>query len=147
MKIFILLSILSFNLLAVEIKFIGPCDENFIMRKNVSEVYPNVGELTVETLKKFNVPFIGTPEGLSSIFETPIGERSLEVVSDIEMRAYGWCYSVDGIAPELYPHQVPVYSHTKSVVWHYGFARYYKGQWVTQCTPAYTIKPKFLCED
>ena len=147
MKIFILLFIASMNLKAVEITFIGPCDEDFIMKKNVSEAYRNVGELTIGTLKKFNIPFIGTPEGISSIFETPIGDRALEVVSDIEMRAYGWCYSVDGFSPELYPHQVPVYSHTKSIVWHYGFARYYKGQWVTQCTPAHTIKPKFLCED
>jgi hypothetical protein len=147
MKILILLIFISINLKAVEITFIGPCDEDFIMKENVSEAYRNVGELTIGTLKKFNIPFIGTPEGISSIFETPIGDRALEVVSDIEMRAYGWCYSVDGFSPKLYPHQVPVYSHTKSIVWHYGFARYYKGQWVTQCTPAYTIRPKFLCED
>jgi hypothetical protein len=147
MKIFILLIFISMNLKAVEITFIGPCDEDFIMKQKVLETYSNVGELTVGTLKKFNIPFIGTSEGMSSIFGTPTGDSALEVVSDIEMRAYGWCYSVDGFAPELYPHQVPVYSHTKSIVWHYGFARYYKGQWVSQCTPAHTIKPKFLCED
>jgi hypothetical protein len=147
MIISIFLSIMSFQLWALELKFIGPCDEDFILKAQVSGDYSNVGELTVATLKQFKIPFKGSPEGISSVFHTPTGEEALEVVSPNEMRAYGWCYSIDGIAPEVYPHEAPVYPHTKSIVWHYGFARYYNGQWVTQCTPAHTVKPKFLCED
>ena len=82
MKILILLFIASMNLKAVEITFIGPCDEDFIMKENVSEAYRNVGELTIGTLKKFNIPFIGTPEGISSIFETPIGDEYWESPRD-----------------------------------------------------------------
>ncbi len=147
MIISIFLSIMSFQLWALELKFIGPCDEDFILKAQVSGDYSNVGELTVATLKQFTIPFKGSPEGISSVFHTPTGEEALEVVSPNEMRAYGWCYSIDGISPEVYPHEAPVYPHTKSIVWHYGFARYYNGQWVTQCTPAHTVKPKFLCED
>jgi hypothetical protein len=132
---------------AVELKFIGPCSENFIMRTMVDEAHENVGQLTIETLKKFNIPFVGAYEGLASAFETPIGDAAVEVISAEEVRAYGWCFSVDGVAPELYPHQVPVNQTTKSVVWHFGYARFFRGQWVTQCTPAWKVRPVFLCED
>ena len=147
MKTFLLIMLFSLSSYAVELKFIGPCQEEFIMRTIVSDEFSNVGELTIETLKKFGIPFLGNYQGLNSAFETPVGEGAIEVISDVELRAYGWCYSVDGIAPEVFPHEMPVTSETKMVVWHFGFARYYKGEWVTQCTPAFTVKPKFLCED
>jgi hypothetical protein len=147
MKKFILPLLFSLSANAVELKFIGPCAETFIMRVNVKEEYANVGQLTIETLKKFNIPYQGSYEGLASAFETPVGDASVEVISNEEMRAYGWCYSVDGVAPEVYPHEVPITAKTKSVVWHFGYARFYKGQWVTQCSPAWKVKPKFLCED
>lgn len=147
MKSFFILLLICTNLWAVEITFIGPCDENFIMKVQVSEDYPNVGELTINTLKKFQIPFMGTPEGLLSAFETPVGDKAIEVVSNNELRAYGWCYSVDGYSPDIYPNQVPVDKNTKSIVWHFGFAHYLNGQWITQCTPAHKIRPKFLCEE
>ncbi len=146
MKIFFITALISLSSFALEIKFIGPCEERFIMRAEVKENYSNVGELTIATLTKFGIPFKGSPEGLSSAFNTPTGDDSLEILSDDEMRAYGWCFSVDGVSPEVYPHQIPVTSETKSIVWHYGFAHYYKGEWITQCTPAYTIKPAFICK-
>lgn len=147
MKKFILPLLFSLSADAVELKFIGPCQEAFIMKVNVTEDYENVGQLTIETLKKFGIPHKGTYEGLASAFETPTGDASVEVISDIELRAYGWCFSVDGVSPEVYPHEVTITRDTKSVVWHFGFARYYKGQWVTQCTPAWKVKPAFLCKD
>lgn len=142
---YILLLLVSFSVSAVELSFIGPCSKTPVMTVDVSKNFKNIGELTVKTLTKMNVPFIGSEEGLASIFNTPIGDGALEILSDHEMRAYGWCYSVDGVAPEIYPHEVPVTHKTKTITWHYGFARYYKGEWVTQCTPAYSVKPDFLC--
>lgn len=147
MKKYLLPLLISLSANAVELKFIGPCQESFIMKVNVKEEYANVGQLTIETLKKFNIPYQGSYEGLASAFETPVGDASVEVISDFELRAYGWCFSVDGVSPEVYPHEVPVTPKTKSVVWHFGYARYYKGQWVTQCTPAWKVKPAFLCKD
>lgn len=111
----------------------------------VKEVYSNVGALSIGTLKKMNIPFKGSEAGLASVFNTPTGDDALEILSDYEMRAYGWCYSVDGVAPEIYPDEVPLTDKTKVVTWHFGFARYYKGEWVTQCTPAYSVRPDFLC--
>lgn len=148
MKKYILPFLLTYSAYgAVELSFIGPCDENFIMKTSVSHEYRNVGELTIETLKKFNIPFKGTEKGLASAFETPTGDASVEIISDVEMRAYGWCFSVDGVSPELYPHEIPVTAFTKKIVWHFGYARFFRGRWVTQCTPAWKVKPDFLCKD
>ena len=133
--------------MAIELKFIGPCDENFIMRTEVEDGFVNVGELTVLTLKKFGIPFMGSEEGLSSVFSTPVGKDAIEIISEDEMRAYGWCFSVDGIAPEVFPHEIRITPQTRSIVWHFGFARFYKGEWFTQCTPAYSVKPDFLCQE
>lgn len=149
MKKFLILSalFLSLSVFAVELKFIGPCSIEFIMKVNVDEAYTDVGTLTISTLSKFSIPHQGTPEGLVSAFETPFGDEAIEVISDEELRAYGWCFAVDDIAPEVYPHEAPITAETKSVVWTFGFARFYKGEWVTQCTPAHTVKPAFLCKD
>ena len=147
MKTLILILLFSLSAQAVELKFIGPCQEEFIMKTEVTEEFRNVGELTIATLSKFNIPFKGTAEGLASAFETPTGADAVERVSDIESRAYGWCFAIDGEAPDLYPHQVQVTPLTKEITWTFGFARYYRGEWITQCTPAHKIRPAFLCED
>jgi hypothetical protein len=137
----------SLSAKALEIKFIGPCEEKPLFETNIKFDYENVGELTIGTLIKFNIPFKGTEGGLNSAFETPTGLEAMEVISDQEMKAYGWCFSVDGVAPEVYPNEVPVTLKTKSIVWHFGYAHFLKGQWITQCTPAYKEKPAFLCKN
>jgi len=144
MKTLILALLVSFSASAVELKFIGPCSDEFIMKTEVTEEFANVGELTVATLAKWSVPFKGDAQGLASVFE--IGNL-MENVSPTEIRAYGWCYSVDGEAPEVYPNEVLITPDTKSVVWHYGFALFKDGQWITQCTPGYTVRPASLCTD
>lgn len=144
MKTLLITTLLSISAHAVELSFIGPCSDEFIMKTEVTDEYLNVGELTIATLSKWNIPFKGTAEGLNSAFE--IGNM-METVSSNEMRAYGWCYSIDGEAPEAYPHEITVTPDTKTIVWHYGFALYKNGEWITQCTPAHTIKPASLCKD
>jgi hypothetical protein len=147
-KFLLLILFFSSSLKAeVELTFIGPCSEKFIMRTIAKDHFKNVGELTIGMLQKFQIPYEGSPEGLASAFETPTGEAAVEVISDEELRAYGWCFSVDGIAPEVYPHEALLTENTKSVVWHYGFARFFQGKWITQCTPAWKIKPRFICQD
>lgn len=147
MKKLILALLLSTSAQAIELKFIGPCEEKFIMKVQVNEEYDNVGELTVATLAKFNIPFKGSSEGIASAFETPTGAGAVEVVSSEETRAYGWCFSVDGVSPEVYPHEVAISPDTKQIIWHFGFARYFRGEWITQCTPSHTVRPAFLCKD
>jgi len=147
MKTFILFFLMSFGAHAVELKFFGPCTDTFIMKTEVTEDYLNVGELTISTLTKFGIPFSGTAENLQSAFLTPTGAEAVEVLSPHESRYYGWCFSVDGIASEFFPHESPITPETKSIVWTFGFAHLKDGEWVSQCTPAHQVKPKFLCQD
>lgn len=147
MKNFILMFLISLKLHAIELKFIGPCSENFIMKTQVRDEYLNVGELTVATLTKFGIPFTGSAEVLQSAFLTPTGSSAIEIVSSNEARYYGWCYSVDGVYPETYPHEVPITPDTKSIVWTFSYDHLLNGQWGAPCTPSHKIKPLFLCQD
>lgn len=147
MKTLLLSLFVSLSASAIELKFIGPCQEEFIMRTEVTEEFDNVGELTIATLAKFKIPFQGTAQGLNSAFETPTGNAAMEIISNTEMRAYGWCYSVDGFSPEVFPHEIPITPDTKSITWTFGFAHMKGGQWIAQCTPAWTVKPASMCID
>lgn len=147
MKTFFITLLFSLNALAIELSFTGPCSDEFIMRTQVEEEYENVGELTAQTLTKFGIPFLGSAEGIASVFETPLGDAAIEVISPTEIRAYGWCFAVDGVAPDLYSHEVPITRETKKITWTFGFAHFKDGQWITQCTPAYKVKPASMCED
>lgn len=148
MKKLLFLAFLTTNLFAaVELTFYGPCDEGFVLKAKVDGDFRNAGELTVATLEHFGIPFQGSEEGLASVFGTPVGEAAKEILGKNEFRAYGWCYAVDGVAPGVYPHEAPVTPETQTITWTYGFAHYKNGQWLSQCTPAYTVKPTKLCSD
>jgi hypothetical protein len=146
MKIFIALFVFSLSAYATELKFIGACDEDFVMRTEVNESFQNVGVLTIQTLKKFGIPFLGNEHGLNTVFNSPIGLDALEIISDTEMRSYGWCFEVNGIIPELFPSEIPLTSEIQSITWFYGYAHYLDGVWKSQCEPAWKIKPAFLCQ-
>lgn len=146
MKFIIINLLLSISVWGIDLKFIGPCEKSPIRTIKIDKSFSNVGELTLAALEENQIPYLGTEEGFNSIFNTPTGLEAIEVLSDFEMRSYGWCYSVDGISPEIYPDEMPITPKTKTIVWHYGFAHFYKGEWLTQCTPAYTVKPRALCQ-
>lgn len=127
------------------LEFIGPCSSRPILKAELRDYQATVGHTTVAVLDKKQIPYLGTIEGINSVFGTPYGMDAMEVVSDTEMRSYGWCYKVDGEIPEVFPHLYPITPQTKRVSWFYGFAHYLKGEWVSQCEPAHKIKPAFLC--
>lgn len=138
---------MKFSLLILPIVFeiTGPCAPSPLLKKLVSSDSTNVGDLTVEVLTKNKIPYIGGSQGIRSIYETPTDLRSLEIISDIEMRAYGWCYEVDGKITEVYPNDASL-SGVKRVRWFYGFAHFLEGEWVSQCEEAWRVSPKFLCQ-
>lgn len=139
------MSLLLASLLTIE--FIGPCSPKPLLQTTASvNSAADVGALTIMTLRSRGIPFAGTERGLNSAFETPIGDGALEVISDTEMRSYGWCYQVDGLVPEVFPDDYLLDQGMRRITWFFGFAHYKHGQWVSQCEPAYNIKPKFLCK-
>ena len=130
---------------SLTVEFIGPCSERPLLSTTLEALESsNLGQVTIETLEKFNIQYQGSEAGLNSAFGSPIGIDAVEVISNNEMRSYGWCFEVDGQVPEHYPDIISV-SDVKKVKWFFGYAHYLNGQWISQCEPAYKLKPDFLC--
>ena len=130
---------------SLTVEFIGPCHDRPLLRATVeTEQTSSVGKVTIETLEKFKINYKGSEAGINSAFGSPIGIDAMEVLSDTEMRSYGWCFEVDGKVPENYPDSISV-SSAKKVKWFYGYAHYLNGNWISQCEPAHKLKPDFLC--
>lgn len=128
------------------LEFIGPCSHEplFTTEWNNPQV-SSVGALTISALEKNNISYKGNERGLNSAFGSPIGMDALEIISDREMRSYGWCFEVDGVVPEVYADEVPL-TGVRKVRWFFAYAHYQNGQWISQCEPAHKKRPAFLCK-
>ncbi len=131
--------------LALSLSFIGPCDKEplFETSQELSKE-ENVGVITTQVLENNDIEFVGSELGLNSAFGTPMGTEAYEIISKSEMYAYGWCYSVNGFEPALYPNEIAVKQDDK-ILWWFGYAHYKEGEWISQCEPSYKRKPDFLC--
>jgi hypothetical protein len=140
-----LLSLLSTSASALTLEVVGPCSETPVHRLEAS-VRPgsSVGAVTVSLFEAHGIPYQGTEAGLNSILNTPMGDDAIELISDRELRAYGWCYEVDGRQPDLMPDQVRI-EGSEHILWFYGFAHYKNGSWLTYCEPAHKIRPAKFC--
>lgn len=105
----------------------------------------SVGDISIQALQDNNIPFQGISQGINSILNTPTGLEALDVVSDTEMFAYGWCYSINGYEPDKFPNEVYV-QETDHILWWFGFARYKDGQWISQCKPSSKRRLTQYCE-
>ena len=141
MNTLLLSATLSFQIL-------GPCSLTPLLetRTHFSEG-DSVGKVSIDVLEAFEVPYQGSEQGLNSIFKTPTGLDAMEVLSDTEMRSYGWCFEVDGKITETYPSETFLTARSNQVTWFFGYAHYKNGEWISQCEPAYKIKPQFICQE
>jgi hypothetical protein len=125
----------------------GPCaDDLWVDLPVTAQVGTSIGQVSVDVLTKESIPFVGSDQYMASIKETPTGDAALEVISDTEMKSYGWCYSVDGVEPGVYPNELFVATGKESIHWYYGYAHYKEGTWITACAPSYKESPAFLCD-
>ena len=143
------LSLLIFNAWPSEtsISVIGACDEEFLISNSYNNIPNNwsVGDLTINFLNESNIPYQGTRESIGQMLEIPSDSSELIVISDTEMLAYGWCYKINGVAPESYPHQVEVLPGD-TVLWYFAYSRYLNGKWVSQCVPSYQKPRQEFCD-
>lgn len=142
----ILLALVSTSAFAHTIEFIGPCSEKPLYSQEIAPKFETVGDLTLYVLDKNNIPYIGNEQGLNSVFNTPMGDEALEIISDTEMRAYGWCFFIDGKMTTEYADKVYLKTTIKKLQWVFGYAHFVKNEWVSMCEKTYKIKPKFLCK-
>lgn len=132
---------------AINVKIYGPCSESpvFQAEENV-DARTSLGAFSVQVFEKYDIPYIGSELGFNSIINTPTDRKSIEIVSKTELRAYGWCYSVDGKVPEQMPHEIFFTPESTGLVWFYSYSTYKNDQWQDDyCTPAYHVKAPQFC--
>jgi Domain of unknown function (DUF4430) len=93
-----------------------------------------VGAATILILEAEGLPYIGSDRGLNSLLQTPVGVKAMESISDNEMRAYGWCYEVNGKIPDELAFQYKL-KGPEHLRWFYGYAEYKDGEWISFCNP------------
>lgn len=144
-KLTILLNLIISQAFCASLTVIGPCDEKplFSVRTKINSKQ-SVGSFSLDVFNANKIPYQGTFEGFNSIFETPVGLDAMEVLSDTEMRAHGWCYSVNGVSPEKFPDEIFIEDDAE-VVWWFGYAHLLDGEWITQCSETHLIAPEQFC--
>jgi hypothetical protein len=143
----LLLFVFSLNSYAITWEIIGPCGNRpEINGSELVDIKKSVGVISVDIFKANNIDFIGDDNGIASILNTPIGSQAIEVLSDTKMRAYGWCYQVDGIEPGVMPNEFYFSSKESHLRWVYGYSTYESGSWVGYCDLAHELdgKSKFI---
>ncbi len=131
---------------AIGVEFVHPCGADPILRVNADfEVGTSVGQASVQTLQVHGIKFVGAESGINSVEDSPTGDAALEIISDREMRAYGWCFEYNGVEPGLYPHEIFIQNDDDSIKWFFGYAWYKDGNWVAMCVPTHREKPSFIC--
>lgn len=146
-SLFIFLFFVALHAHGVTWKVFGPCDDKPVAEGAVAvDLSQSVGEISIEIFQANKIPYVGVPEGFNSILNTPIGIDAIEVVSDTELRAYGWCYTVNGKIPEEMPHQKHLVSQSDKLIWFYGYSTNKNNEWQDDyCSPAYWIKARQFC--
>lgn len=128
--------------MANEIYFQGPCEEKPFLVHQATAI--NAGELTIKALEQNSIEFVGSVGGINSILGTPVGMEAIEVISDTKMRAYGWCFEIDGFQPAAMPDEISL-NGTEQVRWFFAYSTYDSGVWKDYCTPSYSLKSSFIC--
>jgi len=134
--------------IAASIYFQGPCRQQPFLKMNVPSKHviqkASIGHITIDILEKKNIEFLGSIKGLASVDNTPIGHEAIEVISPNYLRAYGWCYEVNGFQPAKMPDQI-IIKKNDVIRWFFAFSSFKDGEWIDYCTPSYQIKSSFLC--
>lgn len=130
------LFILSIHAEAASFEVVGVGGE-ILLKKNV-EAVGSVGNLSdlilMDALQTGRLSeYVGSTRGVTSI--NRLGS-ALEVLSDTEMNAYGWCYLVDGIESGRMADEFVLTGNERSVKWFYAYAHLVRDVWTEMCVPA-----------
>ena len=127
---FLLTILLSQPASALVFEVIGDGGQVLLHSERDVALPTSVGQATVLILDGAGAEYQGDASGIASI--AGLGSK-LVVISDQEFKAYGWCFSLNGAAPDVMPDQAPVLNQDAHIVWYYAFARMKNGEWVSQC--------------
>ncbi len=99
-----------------------------------SDLGKSLGQLTIEMLDLYQVDYQGSELGLNSVLNSPVGLDALVIISDQEIKSYGWCFSYNDIIPEIYANEIEIKSTHDQILWFWGYAHFLNGKWISQCS-------------
>lgn len=131
---------------AITFAVVGPCSSSPQHKGSFkTDLSESVGKISIDIFDFNDIPYVGTENGMNSILNTPTDLDSMEVISETKMRAYGWCYSVNGEIPNVLPSAFFFKKQSDHLVWFYAFSTYDSGTWLDYCVPSYTVKAPQFC--
>jgi hypothetical protein len=125
--------------LALSITMENPVTGEIMVKEVTIAEKLSVGEVTIQFLESLALPYKGDVLGFSSLLGV---DQHLEILSSDEMKAYGWCFSLDGIVPETLTDVTMVTIEHQQLRWFYAFAHYKQGVWLSQCEEDATAAAK-----
>jgi len=136
-------SILTLPARAATLRVLGVRGE-VLLQETVDTGSGSIGALTHRTLENALASgrigeYRGYETGVASV--NHLGSAS-EVLSDIRMNAYGWCYKVDGEISGLLADQYILTGQEKQIDWFYAYARLERDRWTSMCVPANHLPPQ-----
>ncbi len=126
----LLIGFASLSVQAVTIKVIGEKGAMLFESKIESQIPSDVGTVSVLAFDLGHVDYEGDSSSISKIYN--LGQN-IEVVSDTEMKAHGWCFAINGQVPETMPDKTEVLNQDTTIEWYYAYAHYKDGDWIGQC--------------
>lgn len=137
----------SYKVSAVTYSVIGPCaPESIYSGSFKTDLEESVGATSLNIFDAEKITYIGSESGMSSILDTPVGDEAIEILSDTKMRAYGWCFSINGAIPDALSNEVYFTKQNDHLSWFYAFSTYDQGVWTDYCVPSYKIKAPQFCK-
>ncbi len=146
--IFILLFKVMLNSFAFagSYEVVGPCSPKPVFQGSFSlSEAQSAGKTSVEIFEREKIPYIGSELGFNSILNTPTDKEAIEWLGPNELRAYGWCYEVDGFQPAVMPSDF-LLKGAEKLLWFFAFSHYKNGKFISQCEPSHTVKSKKFCQ-
>lgn len=102
-----------------------------LLNSKIESVMPStVGDISVQVFDAAQIKYEGGSYGFSKIYD--LGQ-DIDVISDTEMKAYGWCFAINGEVPETMPDKTEVLHQESVIEWYYAYAHYKGGEWIGQC--------------
>ncbi len=132
---------------AAEIEVIGPCSPAPVYAHLFTANFSlSLGKNTVIVFDALNVNYVGNEIGMHSILNTPVGNEAIEILSETSMRAYGWCFTINGAIPDELAGQVKLSSQNDKIAWFFAFSTYESGKWLDYCVPSFTVRSQQFCQ-
>ena len=143
----ILIFCLSSQLQAITFSLIGPCSETPVKNGTfeVSDLSANIIRISSSIFDKYGIDYNANADGITSIINTPTGKDSVEDLGEGKIRAYGWCYTINGVITQASPKETMLSSNDDQITWFFGYSTYENDKWSDYCEPSYKIKAAQFC--